>query len=319
MPETTLPYEFEKIVGTWVGRQDIGDVMWKFTFESNFAVRISSSDGYYHQGTAFVYWKEGLIDGKMRVPPGWGMLDVDITQSSIPGSGSKHSLGAYSLRRDKLLYCFSDIGSQKRPIVNMSREGIRCFELKRSTGKIADDNQPVVQPKAQSSIPTANVRDSSTPVSPLQNTATIIIDGKEEIYPLRTDSVSNTNLGTISRAELQFQPHAGKYPDIRRLELIISLTSLGTHKADGELFRKNLFITRRIPVGTKLANDYEAVLIFIDDGGRIYTPKTSCNIDISSSSAGIFEGIASDCVLDSAGEEKTVSSLKFNLSIESLK
>jgi hypothetical protein len=153
MPETTLPGDMDKTVGTWSGISDIDGTEWRFTFEQNYAVRIDNSKGYYRQGTAFVHWKLGLIDGNIRVPPGWSMLDMDIIQSSEPSHRNNISLGAFSRQGTRLKYCFSEPGSMIRPITDESLEGIRCFELaKAEAGKKMPTNQS----------PSASVPDSSS-------------------------------------------------------------------------------------------------------------------------------------------------------------
>jgi hypothetical protein len=136
MPETTLPGDMDKTVGTWSGISDVDGTEWRFTFEQNYAVRIDNSKGYYCQGTAFVHWKLGLIDGNIRVPAGWSILDMDIIQSSEPSHRNNISLGAFSRKGTRLEYCFSEPGSMVRPITDESRKGIRCFELaKAEAGK----------------------------------------------------------------------------------------------------------------------------------------------------------------------------------------
>ena len=153
IPETTLPGDMDKTVGTWSGISDVDGTEWRFTFEQNYAVRIDNSKGYYCQGTAFVHWKLGLIDGNIRVPAGWSMLDMDIIQSSEPSHRNNISLGAFSRKGTRLEYCFSEPGSMVRPITDESRKGIRCFELaKAEAGKKI--------PTSQS--PSASVPDSSS-------------------------------------------------------------------------------------------------------------------------------------------------------------
>lgn len=128
-PNTTLPGDMEKIVGTWSGVSDIDGTEWRFTFEQNYAVHVSSSKGYYRQGTAFVHWNLGLTDGNIRVPRGWSVLDMDIIQSSEPSHRNNISLGAFSRKVTRLEYCFCEPGRMERPITDESREGIRCFEI----------------------------------------------------------------------------------------------------------------------------------------------------------------------------------------------
>ena len=130
-PDTTLPWNIEEIAGTWKGVSDVDNTTWQFTFEKNFAVRAGSSSGYLSQGTAFVHWKLGLTDGFLRVPPGWSPLDVDIIDSTEPHHRNTSSLGAFSLKGKVLQYCFSEPGKLVRPINDLSRDSIRCFDLSR--------------------------------------------------------------------------------------------------------------------------------------------------------------------------------------------
>ncbi|MDQ7788023.1 MAG: DUF2207 domain-containing protein [Thermodesulfovibrionales bacterium] len=145
-PETTLPGNMQEIIGTWSGISDKDGAEWRFTFEQNYAVRVSNSKGYYRQGTAFVHWKLGLTDGNIRMPRGWTLLDMDIIQSSETSHRNTISLGAYSRRKNRLEYCFSEPGMMVRPITNESREGISCFELTaaKAGGDTSDGQSPSV-------------------------------------------------------------------------------------------------------------------------------------------------------------------------------
>ncbi|MBI5076200.1 MAG: DUF2207 domain-containing protein [Nitrospirae bacterium] len=136
LPDTTLPWNIEGIAGTWKGVSDLDGTAWQFTFEKNFAVRISSSSGYASQGTAFVHWKLGLTDGLVRVPPGWAPLDVDIIDSTEPRHRNSSSLGAFSLKGKVLQYCFNEPGRLVRPINDLSHDGIRCFDLSRGEAEV---------------------------------------------------------------------------------------------------------------------------------------------------------------------------------------
>lgn len=151
-PETTLPVNMQEIVGTWSGASDKDGTEWRFTFERNYAVSVSNSKGYYRRGTALIHWRLGLIDGNIRVPAGWSMLDMDIIQSSDPSHKNSISLGTFSLRGDRLEYCFSDPGTMARPVTDESTEGISCFELR---GTADEENTPNEQSSSHGTKPGA--------------------------------------------------------------------------------------------------------------------------------------------------------------------
>ncbi|MBI5848166.1 MAG: DUF2207 domain-containing protein [Nitrospirae bacterium] len=162
--DTTLPWNIEGIAGTWTGVSETDGTTWQFTFEKNFAVRADSSSGYFNQGTAFVHWKLGLTDGFVRVPPGWAPLDIDVIDSTEPGHRNKSSLGAFSLRGEVLKYCFSTPGNLIRPINDISRKDIRCFDLVRRSAVAKSPSvspsppQRPVRPKAESEPSSRDVK-----------------------------------------------------------------------------------------------------------------------------------------------------------------
>jgi hypothetical protein len=175
LPETTLPGYMEKIVGTWSGVSDIDNTKWRFSFEQNYAVRMSNSKGYYRQGTAFVHWKLGLTDGFIRVPPGWSMLDLDIIQSSEPSHRNSISLGAFSLQGKQLKYCFCDPGKMVRPVTDESSEGISCFELtKAEAGSDGSAGTQASAPVPAEALPGSAPQPSSGMSPPTQETERFI-------------------------------------------------------------------------------------------------------------------------------------------------
>lgn len=324
-PDTTLPGDMNTITGTWSGISDIDGTEWRFTFEENYAVRVSGAKGYFHQGTAFVHWKLGLTDGILRVPPGWSVFDVDIIQSSDPLKQNTVSLGAFSRQGNLLKYCFAEPGRVTRPINDLSREGIRCFELTKAvaaTGRQSGMPRPKPTPgKALSSQPSGSsppvAESAEAPRHPISGEAETTIDGVTETLILRTDAGSSTDLANLRRLTLHFQAHGAKFPGARRIELTIDGTRKGRHRADGFAYLDNLFMREKVPVGSDAGQEPAAILLYIADGGRIFPPRASCWVTISSTYRDLenisLSGGVSDCVVDSAGESHMVSSLVFSV------
>jgi hypothetical protein len=311
---TVMPVPVEQmqvIAGTWTGRDEVDESEWQITFESNRAVWLKNSKGYYHQGTAFIHWNLGLIDGSMRVPPGWSSIDVDITQSSEPSFSGKVSLGAYSLRHDGLHFCFTEPGIMTRPITDVPREGIRCVVLKKSA--TAEPSKSTTQPGiAYSPFRVNGTVEGSSPdrLQPADK-AEVIIDGVREFYPLRKGPGAKTYFSYPKRAIIEFQAYGGKYPDARKIEITLDSSRTGLHLADGRKYIENMFMKDKIPVGYQNEGETSAIFLFIAEGGRIYPPKTICVINITSpyidSPESIFEGWLQDCKVRSAGDEHTIS------------
>ncbi|HWR59246.1 MAG TPA: hypothetical protein VN328_10190, partial [Thermodesulfovibrionales bacterium] len=214
MPETTLPWNIKEIAGTWSGMSDVDGTVWRFTFEENLAVRVSSSSGYFYDGTAFVHWKLGLTEGHLRVPPGWNVLDVDTINSAEPSHRNKVSLGAYSLQRNLLKYCFGEPGKMVRPIKDMSYEGIRCFELAKGTdgagGSVSEVKRLPIQQGVSLRAETQTSQtglSAAAPAKSIEGRAEVLIDGSGETWPLRTDRDSETSFADPHRLTLQFQAH----------------------------------------------------------------------------------------------------------------
>jgi hypothetical protein len=324
VPQTTLPVNMHEIVGTWSGLSDVDGTKWRFTFEGNYAVRADSSSGYFNQGTAFVHYSLGLTDGFLRVPPGWSPLDIDIIQSSDSSHRNNKSLGAYSVHGDMLKYCFSEPGRLTRPITDISREGIRCFELTKETaGPGAAAVQPYTAPvpytvPAPSAPHTpAGPSSAGTPAQSITGIADIIIDGVRETFLLRTDPKSETDLSAPRVITLQFQAHGAEFPAARRIELTVDATRRGRHLADGLVYLDNLFIREKISVGSETARGPAAVFLYISDSGRIFSPRSTCDVVITvpynNTEDVLFEGSLADCVVESTGESHTINSVAFKV------
>jgi hypothetical protein len=147
--------------------------------------------------------------------------------------------------------------------------------------------------------------------------ADIIIDGVREIFTLRTDPGSTTDISNPHRSTLQFQAHGAQFPSARRIEITFDATKTGRHYADGFAYVDNLFMAEKIPVGSETSGKPAAVFLYIADGGRIFPPRLTCDVIIMAPPASpdniLFEGGLSDCTVYSAGESHTISSAKFSV------
>ena len=149
----------------------------------------------------------------------------------------------------------------------------------------------------------------------MTGTADIIIDGVREIFTLRTDPGSTTDVSNPHRTTLHFQAHGAQFPSARRIEITFDATKTGRHYADGFAYVENLFMAEKIPVGGETSGGPAAVFLYIADGGRIFPPRLNCDVNIMASRTGpdniLFEGGLADCTVYSAGESHTISSVKF--------
>ena len=129
--------ELAKLRGQWRGAEVETDTMWTFSFGDANLVMARSDDGEWYQGLAVFHTALGRQrDGTIRVPPGSGVLDVDVALASAPVFVGKTSLGTYYEMgpRERLL-CASKPGVLVRAkSYEVSTQDLRCFQLR----KIAD-------------------------------------------------------------------------------------------------------------------------------------------------------------------------------------
>ncbi len=316
-------WNIREIAGTWTGLSDVDGTTWKFTFEDDRAVRVSSSSGYYLDGTAFVHRNLGLTDGNLRVPPGWNILDVDTINSSERSHRNTISLGAYSVHEDLLKYCFSEPGKLVRPVTDLSGEGVQCFELTKglnaverpsgrtAPGAVANDPLPSRSEPRRDALSTV-----MTPSS-VSGQAAVVIDGSQETWPLRTDRDSVTDLKDPHRLTLQFQAGGVDSSLARRIELTFDAARTGRHTADGFAYLENLFIREKVPVGSEKSGVPQAVFLYIAGGGRIFPPRLACDIRVTSAYNGgmdiQLDGKIDGCTVFSAGEQIQIGPVSFSV------
>lgn len=315
------PYEYQKITGTWKGHeagQSTDD--WEFTLGGAYDLAATGPGGQHYQADAMVDDSLGAEGGSLRVLPGGAPFDLRITASSSASEIGKISLGSYKLMGDTLQLCGGEPGLMKRTSNFASSGGIRCFELKRTSGPIEMQTAP--QPAAEPSLP--------QPVSPqtgassfskqdpnVSGEALVVKDGQTETYPLVTGFFSDTRFTNPSRATIQFQAPGPAHSNARRIEITLDATKTGSHVADGKSLSESFMGEDKIRIGEHGPQGYLASFRWVADGGQIFWPKTSCVISITSaytgSASSVFSGEVHDCPVHSAGIDYTISSLKFTM------
>lgn len=126
------PSNFHELLGTWSGREINRSAGWTFSFSDGYNVYVSGPEGWY-RGKAAIHWELGGNGDGIRVPPGAGVLDVDIQESSAGAYAGKTSVGAFSVHYGTTLkLCSGEPGKTERPESFEPIAGIRCFELART-------------------------------------------------------------------------------------------------------------------------------------------------------------------------------------------
>jgi hypothetical protein len=126
-PDVVRPSDFGTLHGRWQG----GD--WTFTFAGDYAVSGEHVSRMYYRGQAAIFWELGSGPGGLRVPPGWSVLDVQVTDASEPRHIGQVSLGTFSRQGDELKYCGSEPGAHVRTqSFEAPPSGVRCLTLVRA-------------------------------------------------------------------------------------------------------------------------------------------------------------------------------------------
>lgn len=142
-PDVVRPANFSDLLGTWTGREINREAGWTFLFSEGHNVQVVSPSGEWYRGKASIHFDLGIADGAIRVPPGAGILDIDVTESSSGDYAGKTSLGAYSIYDNATLkLCGGEPGKTERPVSFEPVGGMRCFELTRTSGPSASYQAP---------------------------------------------------------------------------------------------------------------------------------------------------------------------------------
>jgi hypothetical protein len=144
--------EFRKLRGQWRGTEVGGRIEWTFSFGDEWAVIVSSADGEWYQGLAGIHYELGADrEGVTRVPPGSGVLDVDVWTSRQAIHDGQISLGVYYFTQPgELKLCASAPGVHIRALsYDSSSSSVRCFRLNKVQDEPAASRlAPVEKPNA---------------------------------------------------------------------------------------------------------------------------------------------------------------------------
>ncbi len=126
------PTEYRKLRGQWLGPDIATGIEWTFSFGDDFAMAIRSANHQWYEGLAALHAELGANKGgSLRVQPGSGVLDVDVTDGSSPEFKGKTSLGTYYQESPtELKLCASRPGVPIRVLAfDRSTDDVRCFRL----------------------------------------------------------------------------------------------------------------------------------------------------------------------------------------------
>jgi hypothetical protein len=154
--DVARPANFNELLGVWSGKEMGGGAGWTFTFSEGYNVHAVGPDGRWYKGTAAIHWKLGADERGMRVPPGAGVLDMDVTESSSADQVGKTSVGAFAVYNGTTLkLCSGEPGKAKRPESFDPVAGISCFELAKTAAAppAPQPTSPVVTQPASAESP----------------------------------------------------------------------------------------------------------------------------------------------------------------------
>jgi hypothetical protein len=303
------PADYATLLGRWQGGEG-GASDWTLTFGDRYAVSGQHASGAYYHGQAAIFWDLGATSDGIRVPPGWGVLDVQVAEASEPRHVGQVSLGTFSKQGDTLKFCGSEPGAHVRtPSFEAPPSGVRCLTLVR-VGDVEVGSVPAVQAAAPAPAPPVVSRQESDGAT---GQAEVVLDGVAQTYPLFGGFPSDTRFADPRRATVQFRPPA--WGTVSGLRLTLDATVTGRHYADGKAIHDMMFNGGAVQVGQDNGRGRAAVLQWIADGGQVFPPKEGCAIEVTSPYTGqpdsVFEGSISGCIVHSAGIDRQLASVKF--------
>lgn len=302
------PADYATLLGKWQGGGG-GATDWTLTFGQGYTVTGEHTSGARYSGQAAIFWDLGATSDGIRVPPGWGVLDVQIAEASEPRHVGQVSLGTFSKHGDMLKFCGSEPGAHVRTAsFETPPAGVRCLTLAR-VGDV--EAGPAPQAAAAAPAPRVVARQESDGAS---GQAEVVLDGVPQTYPLFGGFVSDTRFADPRQATIQFKP--GEWSNgSAGLRLTLDATATGRHYADGKAIHDMMFNGGNVQVGQDNGRGRAAVLKWIADGGQVFPPKDGCVIEITSPYTGqpnsVFEGSISGCTVHSAGIDRQLASVKF--------
>lgn len=316
-PNVVRPANFNELIGTWEGQEISDSSDWVFDFGQSYNVYVKGPHNLWYRGKAAIHWDLGASsDGSVKVPPGAGILDVDISEASSGEYIGKTSLGAFAIYGNTMKLCGGEPGKTQRPTTFEDTGNFRCFKLtkisKEPEALEIQLDDTVTEKAPVASQPSAI---SEQEASGATGEAIIVKDGVKETYKLKTGFFSETRFDDPKRAQIEFQVPAEEFSNARRIEMILDATKSGIHYADGKAINESMFNRKELNIGEQTPNGSTAVFRFLADGGQIFPPKDACIINITSSYTGtlngVFAGEVSDCTVHSAGIDFNISSVIF--------
>lgn len=199
--DVVRPSNFNELLGVWSGKEIGGGAGWTFSFSEGYNVHAVDPEGRWYRGMAGIHWKLGGDERGLQVPPGAGVLDIDVTESSSGDYVGKTSVGAFAVYNGTTLkLCGGEPGKTKRPESFDPVSGIRCFELAKT------DAAPPSQPSSQA------VTQAARPESPsMEDDETRAARGvyKRCVAAYRSGNITETKT-FVSRATLAEMERSGQ-------------------------------------------------------------------------------------------------------------
>lgn len=299
------PAEYDRLAGTWKGRQiSAGSGTWTFKFLPGYLAEITMPDGAYNKAQVAIFMDKGQKndDGSIQVPPGAGMLDLKITESTYPVYVDNISLGVYSFTFERLTLCSARPGLNVRPTSWEPTGDVECFDLVKQQETPAPGSQPGAPESASQEV---------------SGSMFITVNDAEEQYILKSGFMSDTRLKDPKKATVQFQMPGTEGSNGRRIEIEIDSTRIGRHAVDGAAVEESFMGPDKIPTGIMTPHGAAAKVKFIEEGGQVFFPVGICIIDVYTPYTGqpdsVFSGQLDECTFQSAGINKQVKYAQFTV------